>query len=593
MNFRWHTRVLLALGSGAALALSFPNYNLSLFAWIAVGMLVLASCGARPALSPLYGFLHGLVFYPVGLPWIAVVMEQYGNIDPLTSAGILGLMAIAGGIVCSFFSLGVALVSRRSNALACALAPCLWVTLEFARTHLPIIGFPWNLTGYATSGNLALVQLTPVTGIYGLTFLIASYGSLLAYVILVGRSCNWKLSAYAQPQAVSEASGRRAGLQPRRSAASFVGGSAPEARPRHFFVTCKISLIVTAVLILIAAGGGYFVPKATADHVAHLVQTNFPQSEHYPSNWLELHAGEMDELEGISVEAVQKRSAGLGNGSSSFDFRVSNFGLVIWPEVPAPFSLQENAFADRASRIARESHSDFLVGVVDWKLDAARKYYATNSAVLLDPDGQRVFTYDKIHLVPFGEYVPLRQWIKFAGRLTADISDFTPGTVYRVGPLPGIPRTHSEEQGSQGEAGAPRQADAKFGVFICYEAIFPDEIRRYAKNGAELLVNISNDGWFGRSSAPAQHLMMARVRAVENRRWLLRDTNNGYTVDVDPYGRIVASMPTDIRGALDAPYAFRSDLTPYTRLGDWFSWLCVLASFVLIGLSTRKMEKRK
>ena len=514
MNFRWHTRALLALGSGAALALSFPNYNLSLLAWIAVGMLVLASCGARPAVSPLYGFLHGLVFYPVGLPWIAVVMEQYGNIDPLTSAGILGLMAIAGGIVCSFFSLGMALASRKSNGLACLLAPCLWVTLEFARTHLPIIGFPWNLTGYAASGNLALVQLAPLTGIYGLTFVIAGYGSLVAYAILSGRQRVW-----------------------------------------------KAALIATAVLILIAVGAPRLIPTEPPRFVAHLVQTNFPQSEHYPSNWLDLHEGEMDELERISIKAAQKSP-----------------GLIIWPEVPAPFSLQENAFAERASRIARESQSDFLVGVVDWKLDASRKYYATNSAVLLDPSGQRVFTYDKIHLVPFGEYVPLRKWIKFAGRLTADISDFTPGTDYRVGHLSTI------------ETYVP-SAGPKFAVFICYEAIFPDEIRRFAKNGAELLINVSNDGWFGRSSAPAQHLMMARVRAVENRRWLLRDTNNGYTVDVDPYGRIVASMPTDVRGELDAPYAFRSDLTPYARFGDWFAWLCVLATVVLIAMSARKVEK--
>ena len=130
-----------------------------------------------------------------------------------------------------------------------------------------------------------------------------------------------------------------------------------------------------------------------------------------------------------------------------------------------------------------------------------------------------IFTYDKIHLVPFGEYVPLRRWLTFAGRLTADIADFTPGTSISVGELPG----------------------GKFGVFICYEAIFPAKCARFTANGAELLINISNDGWFGRSAAPAQHLMMARVRAVENRRWLLRDTNNGFTASVDPYGRIVAS----------------------------------------------------
>ena len=136
-------------------------------------------------------------------------------------------------------------------------------------------------------------------------------------------------------------------------------------------------------------------------------------------------------------------------------------------------------------------------------------------------------------------------------------------------------------------------AGAKFGTFICYEAIFPDEVRHFAANGADLLINLSNDGWFGRSAAPAQHLMMARVRAIENRRWLLRDTNNGFTVSVDPYGRIVARLPTDVRGELEAPYDFRSDLTPYVRFGDWLCWLCLLVSLVLLvtAFATSANEK--
>jgi apolipoprotein N-acyltransferase len=127
--------------------------------------------------------------------------------------------------------------------------------------------------------------------------------------------------------------------------------------------------------------------------------------------------------------------------------------------------------------------------------------------------------------------------------------------------------------------------DEKFSAFICYEAVFPGEVRKFTANGAELLINMSNDGWFGRSAAPAQHLMMARVRAVENRRWLLRDTNNGFTVSVDPYGRIVKKLAPDIRGELDAPYDFRSGLTPYARFGDWFPWLCVFGSLILVLVS--------
>jgi apolipoprotein N-acyltransferase len=521
MNCPWHTRVLLALASGLALALSFPNYNLSLLAWVAVGLLLLASYRSRPAVAPVYGFLHALVFYPVSLPWMDVVMRQYGNVDPWISAGILGLVGIAGGIICAVFSWGVALASRKGAILACALAPALWVTLEFVRSHLPIIAFPWNLIGYAASGHLALVQLTAVTGIWGLSLVVAGYGSLVAYAVLAGTQRAW-----------------------------------------------KTVLVVTAALILVAAGGRYFVPSAAPRFVAHLVQTNFPQSEVYPPDWMRLHARELDELAGISVDAAA-RPPGLPGRPS----------LIVWPEVPAPFTFQDADFAARAVRIARDSRSDFLVGIVDWKKDAAGQWLASNSAVLLDPSGRRVFTYDKIRLVPFGEYVPLRRWLTFAGKLTADIGDFTPGSVHEVGSLQ-VAEAHIPSPGPT------------FGAFICFEAVFPGEVRRFTAGGAELLINISNDGWFGRSAAPAQHLMMARVRAVENRRWLLRATNNGFTVAVDPYGRIAAQLATDVRGELDAPYDFRSGLTPYARFGDWFAWLCVIASFGLLGASI-KMRKDK
>jgi len=500
MNFPLYTRALFALASGATLALAFPNYNLPLLAWISVTLLILAAWRARPAVAPVYGLLQGLVFFPLSLTWIDVVMQQYGNVDPWTAAAILGLVGIAGGLICAVFPWGVALASRKGSAFACALAPFLWVALEFARAHLPIFAFPWNLIGYAAGGNLALVQLTTLTGIYGLSLVVAAYGSLLAYAILSGRHRAW-----------------------------------------------QAAITATGVLVLVAFTGPRLVPFAPARNVAHLVQTNFPQSEEYPPNWLQLHSGDLGQLERISVDAATQAP-----------------GVIIWPEVPAPFSLQDAAFAPRAIQIARDSGSDFLIGVEDWKKNAAGMWEASNSAVLLDPSGRRDFTYDKIHLVPFGEYVPLRRWLGFTGKLTADIGDFTPGKQYAVGHLPG--------------GGA-------FAVYICYEAIFPEVARRFTGSGAALLVNISNDGWFGRSAAPAQHLMMARVRAVENRRWLLRDTNNGYTVSVDPYGRIAAEMPTDVRGELDVPYDFRTDLTPYTCFGDWLAWLCVIASIMLLGMA--------
>ncbi len=507
MSLPRYARLLLALASGALLAFSFPNYNLPLFAWAAVGMLVLACFEERPAISLLYGFLHGVTFYLLSVPWIDTVMHQYGNVDPLTAAGILGLLSVTLAMFPAVFAWAVALVSRKlppgKNALfACVLSPFLWVALEYARAYLILGGFPWNLTGYAATASIGLLQLAAITGIYGLSFLVAAYSSLVVYAILAGRQVIW-----------------------------------------------KAALVTTGALILVGMGGKYLVPVAVPHHVANLVQTDFPQSAEYPANWTQVHMNELTQLERISVSAAQESG--------------EHPSLVVWPEVPAPFSFQDPMFTQLAQQIARESGGDFLVGIVDWKKDVAGKWEASNTAVLLNSSGQRTFTYDKIHLVPFGEFVPYRRWLTFAGKLTADIGDFTPGTSFNVGRLP----------------------DGKFGVFICYEAIFPAEVRKFTLHGAQLLINISNDGWFGRSAAPAQHLMMARVRAVENRRWLLRDTNNGFTVSVDPYGRIVSEIPTDVRTELSAPYDFRQGLTPYVRFGDWFPWLCILVSFAFIILA--------
>lgn len=504
-NLSWYVRVPLAVASGTALALSFPNYSLWLLAWAAVGLLMLASFGARPRAGLFYGFLHGVVFYPLSVPWIDTVMHQYGSVDAITSAAILALLSVVFAIFPAVFGWAIALVSielppGKNWLWACLLAPFLWVALEFARTHMILGGFPWNLTGYAASGSLGLLQLAALTGVYGLSFVVAAWSSLLVYAILSGRQRVW-----------------------------------------------KVALLATGVLVLGGAGGNYVLPVTAPHHLAHLVQPNFAQSQEYPANWMQIHAADMDQLERISVAAAQDEPA--------------RPALIVWPEVPAPFSMQDPAFAQRAQKIARDSASDFLVGIVDWKRDGQGHWLASNTAMLLNPGSLRVFTYDKIHLVPFGEFVPHRRWLTFAGRLTADIADFTPGTAFRVGKLP----------------------HGSFGVFICYEAIFPDEVRQFTRNGAQLLINISNDGWFGRSAAPAQHLMMARVRAVENRRWLLRDTNNGFTVSVDPYGRVVAELPTDVRGELDAPYDFRTGLTPYTRFGDWFAWLCVIASLAVLA----------
>jgi apolipoprotein N-acyltransferase len=489
--------------------MAYPDYNLPALGWVAVAGLISCSLGAGLGLATGCGLLFGLVHYVISLPWIYTVLRDYGPLPSWQAAGLLGLLSLAAAVFWALYAVLLAWLSQRSERMALVAAPFLWVALEFLRTHLPDIGFPWNLLGYTASGSLVLLQIASVTGIFGLSLLVAGYNALLVWAAL---------------------SIRRAGGRSPVTPAALVWAGA------------------TVALLAAATFGGSLVPRAQPTSVAHLVQTNLPQSVSYSPDWDVVHAGDMEDLERISTEAGRLRP-----------------GLVVWPEVPAPFSLQQGTFGQRAARIARESGSDFLFGVIHWK-SGGNQMQAFNSVAMLGPAGSSSFVYDKIHLVPFSEYVPWRNVLWFASDITSLIGDFSTGTEYSVGRLPG----------------------GRFSVFICYEAIFPDQVRRYVTNGAELLINVSNDGWFGKSSALGQHLAMARVRAAENRRWLLRDTNTGETVSVDPYGRIVARLPRYDRGVLDAPYAFRTDATIYTRWGDWIAWLCVgiaLALLVAAGLA--------
>ena len=510
MNLSKTVRLPLALASGVGLALAYPSFNVPFLGWVAPAMLIAGMLGERPRVAFLLGWLQGAVYYGLSLPWLYTVLRQYGPLPAIEAGVLFGLVVVVASVFHAAFGGAVAWIGKTSAGKACMAAPFLWVAMEFALMHLPAIGFPWNLLGYVAAQNLGLLQLASITGIFGLSLFVAAFNALVAWT------------------AVQTCANGPKGLK-------TITGAA-------------------AALFLISFFTPRFVPYVAGDHVAHLVQTNFPVSLNYPTDWMQVHAKEMDQLETISIGAAQKEP-----------------GLVVWPEVPAPFSLQDGNFHSRAVRIARGAGHGFLVGVIDFKPAGPGRVVASNSAALLGPDGALDFIYDKIHLVPFSEYIPLRNWLFFARDLTGLVGDFQPGSQYKAGRIEGGP----------------------FGVFICYEAIFPNEVRRFTLAGAQLFINISDDGWFGGSGAPAQHLAMARVRAVENRRWMLRDTNDGITVSVDPYGRMVAGLAPKIRGELDAPYAFRSDLTPYARWGDWIAWLCVLVALMLVLGVARDGSVRK
>jgi apolipoprotein N-acyltransferase len=508
-------RLIVGAVSGAALSLSYTGLYLGIYSWVCVGILLFSLFGARPRVAFGCGFLHGLLFVLTSVPWIATVLTVHGGLSAAGGWGVLLLIAMAWGILIGVFAWTVQRLFRQSIELACLGAPFIWVTFEFVRAHLPEISFPWNLLGYPASANLGLVQLTAITGIYGLSFLVAGFNALLAW---------------------TSASSR------------------PPIRRRITYAAAA-----TAILLSAALAGPRLVPQAQAQHFARAVQLNFPEVESYPADWFAAHAADLEEITRISLAPAAEKP-----------------DLLVWPEAPAPFSFQDSQFAKIASTLAIRFGHPFLAGAIEWKppvdpSDVAPHgtFLPYNSALLFDAQGQRVFVYDKVHLVPFGEYEPFPLIHRVVTSVSSDVGGFHKGNKYVVGQLP------------RGNT---------FGVFICYEAIYAGEVRRFAAGGAQLLINISNDGWFGRSAAAEQHLRMARVRAVENRRWIVRTTNNGYTVSIDPYGRIFQPLPPDVRAATDLPYDFRTDVTIYTRFGDWFAWLCVLISVILVATTFRKAK---
>src|SRR5690349_9956246 len=281
-------RLIVAAVSGAALSLSYTGFYLSIYSWVCVGILLLSLFGGRSRVAFGCGFLHGSVFVLAALPWIATVLAVHGGISPLGGWSLLLLIAAAWGILTGGFAWSAHRLSLQSIDLACLGAPFLWVTFEFARAHLPEIGFPWNLLGYPASANLGLVQLATITGIYGLSFLAASFNALLTWM---GASNMLTLRAR---------------------------------------ITCTAA--ATAILLIAALGGPRLVPKPQAQHFARAVQLNFPEVESYPADWFQAHAADLDEIERISLAPS-----------------VDKPDLLVWPEAPAPFSDQDAQFAKIAS----------------------------------------------------------------------------------------------------------------------------------------------------------------------------------------------------------------------------------------------------
>ncbi|HEY7337546.1 MAG TPA: apolipoprotein N-acyltransferase [Bryobacteraceae bacterium] len=281
-------------------------------------------------------------------------------------------------------------------------------------------------------------------------------------------------------------------------------------------------------------------PPAPATQSVRVVQPNIDSE----AQWTEK-----------SLAEQEKRLAGL-----SYDPGVP---LIVWPEAPAPFYPSDRDFRDFVSRVARESNAYLLFGGVGHT--AAGE--PLNSAFLVNPYGIITGQYDKIKLVPFGEFVPPPfGWVN---RITKEAGDFAPGSRIVVFSVNG----HG------------------LGAFICYESAFPHLVRQFARDGAEALVNLSNDGYFGTSAAREQHLEVARMRAAENRRWILRATNDGITATIDPAGRVTERLEPYREVGATMRLSYVDTLTPYTRHGDWFAWGCLIAGLACAVLFQTEQDR--
>ncbi len=497
-----HRGWLLALASGALLCLSFPRYGSALVAWTALIPLFLAIRGSSPLQAFGLGWLAGFTGYVGILYWIVHVVVHYGHLPVAVGIPVMLLLAAYLGLYVSIFAGCLIHLTKRGFPVILT-APLLWTSLEFVKGRL-LSGFPWSNLGASQYPNLPFIQVAEFTGTYGLTFVIVM-ANVALFRLLFER------------------------IDDRRWIREVA---------------------VCLVLLVSVHGYGWWriadiqeKLEGAPSLAVRLIQGNIEQDVKWDPAY---------QQETVDIYTSLSRRAEPPPG-----------GLVVWPETAAPFYFQDRDGLHRQVVLfPRETDSWLILGSPRYEKrgDGIASF---NSSFLVSPEGSLHGRYDKVHLVPYGEYVPFRRIIPFLTALTAGIGDFESGAGYEVLAM-----------------GAHRP-----GVLICYEGILAEAGRSYKRQGADLLVNITNDAWFGRTSAPYQHLSMTVFRAVETRLFLVRAANTGISAIVDPVGRITAQTGIFERTVLAGDVKFIDEKTVYGAYGDIFVYLCLGGTLVVIGIS--------
>ncbi len=437
------------------------------------------------------GFLAGMVAHAGILYWVVYVVVHYGYLPVYVGIAALLLLCAYLSLYTGLFAAGVVHLGQRGVPHYLA-APLVWTLLEYLRSFL-LTGFPWASLAYSQYRFTNLIQISDLTGIYGITFLIVMVNAVL-FDLLRFRS------------------GRGAAV-------------------REAAVALALVLMVAAYGHFRTAQIGEKLENAKSREVA-LVQGNIDQSLKWSPQY---------QAQTIDIYRWLSTLPSLREGT-----------LIVWPETAVPFYFQRREpLREAVVDIARKTRSPMLFGSPSYAEEGEAVSYL-NSAYLLKPDGQVAGRYDKVHLVPYGEYVPLRKWFPFIGKLVVGVGDF-----------------------GQGKGFYPLSDDGlRLGVLICYEGIFPEAARDYKNRGAGLLVNITNDAWFGKTSAPYQHLSMTVFRAVESRLYLVRAANTGISAVVNPLGEILSQTGIFERTVLAGQIKSIDEKSYYAAYGDLFVYVC-------------------
>ncbi len=511
---------LIAIGlTGLIHPLCFPHYDLGWLAWVALVPLTLALSGLATGKAFRYGWLAGTIAFVGTIPWVITAMNQFGQVPIVVSALLMLLLATYLGLFVGAYAVGYVLLQQRFPVWLWLGAPSLWVSLEYLRTYA-FSGFPWTLLGYSQYQWLPVIQLSDMTGVYGVSFLVVMGNVVMASILI------W----------VWRRKDEFSGSFPWQSALSF-------------------SVILSAALVY---GHWQINQQNILDTLAKslsigLVQPNISQDKKWDSTY---------------IDETLKRYTTLSQQTGQ------NLDLLIWPEAATPFFFEkELGYQKIILSILREGQSPLLFGSPTLRFEPDGTPYLLNSAYMLSPEKLLTGRYDKRHLVPFGEYIPLKWLLFFLEKLVVGIGDFKPGQGSMTLPLPD----------------SSDKLHALIGVPICFEIIFPDLVRRMAKEGANVLVTLTNDAWFGDSAAPYQHFSMAVFRAVENHLAVARAANTGVSGFIGPDGHILTETPIFTQQAVTGSIPLRtSPPTFYTQYGDVFSWGCVILTGIFLIASRRK-----